>query len=115
MKLSIAAMHESTVGTFGHSQLPIHVRFFEVREGKKVGLSCSANAVLTDIVKRVERNELSADPRHIAELRLNRAGLRECDQAHPGDRTSQSARTSSAICAGRPFRSAMVLKFWSSL
>jgi len=42
-----------------------------VREGKKVGLSCSANAALTDIVKRVERNELSPDPRHISELRLN--------------------------------------------
>src|SRR5712672_2380397 len=44
---------------------------FVVREGEKVGLSCSANAVLTDIVKRVERNELSPDPRHITELRLN--------------------------------------------
>jgi 2-dehydropantoate 2-reductase len=32
---------------------------FVVREGEKVGLACSANAVLTDIVKRVERNELS--------------------------------------------------------
>jgi 2-dehydropantoate 2-reductase len=44
---------------------------FVVREGHKVGLSCTANAVLTDIVKRVERNELSPDPRHITELRLN--------------------------------------------
>ena len=44
---------------------------FVVREGEKVGLSCNANAVLTDIVKRVERNELRPDPRHIAELRLN--------------------------------------------
>src|SRR6195952_2198031 len=44
---------------------------FVVREGKKVGLSCAANAVLTDLVKRVERNELSPDPRHITELRLN--------------------------------------------
>src|SRR6202453_4123240 len=44
---------------------------FVVREGEKVGRSCSANAALTDIVKRVERNELSADPRHITELRLN--------------------------------------------
>jgi 2-dehydropantoate 2-reductase len=42
-----------------------------VREGEKVGLSCTANAVLTDIVKRVERNELKPDPRHITELRLN--------------------------------------------
>ena len=42
-----------------------------MREGEKVGLPCSANAVLTDIVKRVERNELTPDPRHITELRLN--------------------------------------------
>jgi 2-dehydropantoate 2-reductase len=42
-----------------------------VREGEKVGLSCRANAALTDIVMRVERNELSPDPRHITELRLN--------------------------------------------
>jgi 2-dehydropantoate 2-reductase len=42
-----------------------------VREGAKVGLACRANAVLTDLVMRVERGELSADPRHITELRLN--------------------------------------------
>jgi 2-dehydropantoate 2-reductase len=42
-----------------------------VREGEKVGLTCRANAALTDIVMRVERNELSPDPRHITELRLN--------------------------------------------
>lgn len=28
-----------------------------MREGEEGGLSCGANAVLTDIVKRVERNE----------------------------------------------------------
>jgi 2-dehydropantoate 2-reductase len=44
---------------------------FVVREGEKIGLPCRANAVLTDLVKRVERGELEADPRHIAELRLN--------------------------------------------
>src|SRR5881227_921503 len=44
---------------------------FVVREGEKVGLPCRANAVLTDLVKRVERRELSPDPRHITELRLN--------------------------------------------
>ena len=44
---------------------------FVVCEGEKVGLACKANAALTDIVKRVERNELSPDPRHIIELRLN--------------------------------------------
>ena len=42
-----------------------------VREGEKLGLPCRANAVLTDLVKRVERGELKADPRHIMELRLN--------------------------------------------
>src|SRR6516164_6366980 len=42
-----------------------------VREGEKVGLTCRANDVLTDIVKRVERGELKPDPRHITELRLN--------------------------------------------
>ena len=42
-----------------------------VREGEKIGLPCAANAVLTDIVKRVERGELSPDPRHITELRMN--------------------------------------------
>src|SRR5262252_2427843 len=36
-----------------------------VREGEKVGLTCRANGVLTDIVKRVERGELKPDPRHI--------------------------------------------------
>ncbi|HTO61499.1 MAG TPA: 2-dehydropantoate 2-reductase [Bradyrhizobium sp.] len=42
-----------------------------VREGAKVGLTCRANAVLTDLVTRVERGELKPDPRHITELRLN--------------------------------------------
>jgi len=42
-----------------------------VREGAKVGLACRANAVLTDLVMRVERGELKPDPRHITEFRLN--------------------------------------------
>jgi 2-dehydropantoate 2-reductase len=42
-----------------------------VREGEKIGLPCRANAVLTDLVKRVEKGELKADPRHITELRMN--------------------------------------------
>src|SRR6202167_3678992 len=42
-----------------------------VREGEKVGLACHANAVLVDIVKRVEKGELKQDPKHITELRLN--------------------------------------------
>jgi 2-dehydropantoate 2-reductase len=44
---------------------------FIVDEGEKVGMPCRANAVLTDIVKRVERGELQPDPRHITDLRLN--------------------------------------------
>jgi len=44
---------------------------FVVREGEKLGFACRANAVLTDLVKRVEKGELKADPRHITELRLN--------------------------------------------
>lgn len=44
---------------------------FIVREGKKVGVGTKANAVLTDLVLRVERGELKADPKHITELRLN--------------------------------------------
>jgi 2-dehydropantoate 2-reductase len=42
-----------------------------VREGEKLGLTCRANAILTDIVERVERGELKQDPRHLTELRLN--------------------------------------------
>jgi 2-dehydropantoate 2-reductase len=42
-----------------------------VREGEKVGIARRANAVLTDLVTRVERGELKPDPRHITELRLN--------------------------------------------
>jgi 2-dehydropantoate 2-reductase len=44
---------------------------YVVREGAKLDFPCRANAALTDIVKRVERGELKADPRHITELRLN--------------------------------------------
>jgi 2-dehydropantoate 2-reductase len=44
---------------------------FVVREGEKVGLPCRANAMLTDIVTRVEKGELAPDSRHITELQLN--------------------------------------------
>jgi len=44
---------------------------FVVREGAKAGLGARANERLVDIVKRVERGELTQDPRHITELRLN--------------------------------------------
>src|SRR5439155_19305841 len=41
------------------------------REGEKLGIACRANAVLTDIVMRVERGEIKPDPRRLTELRLN--------------------------------------------
>jgi 2-dehydropantoate 2-reductase len=44
---------------------------FVVRQGEGVGIPCRANALLTDLVKRVEKGELKPDPRHITELRLN--------------------------------------------
>ena len=59
----------------GHAEGPAHgdrvPQRAVVREGEKLGIACRANAVLTDIVKRVEKGELSPDPRHITELRLN--------------------------------------------
>src|SRR6201989_3027934 len=42
-----------------------------VREGDRIGIAARANAVLTDLVKPVERGELKADPKNITELRLN--------------------------------------------
>ena len=44
---------------------------FIVEKAKTVGIATPANAALTEIVKRVERGELQADPRHIKDLRLN--------------------------------------------
>jgi 2-dehydropantoate 2-reductase len=44
---------------------------FVVEKGKEVGIEAPANAILTDIVLRVERGELKPDPKHITDLRLN--------------------------------------------
>jgi 2-dehydropantoate 2-reductase len=44
---------------------------FVVAKGEECGIEARANAVLTDIVRRVERGELKPDPRHITDLRLN--------------------------------------------
>ena len=44
---------------------------FIVRQGETIGLPAQANAALTDIVRRVERGELQADPKHLTDLRLN--------------------------------------------
>jgi 2-dehydropantoate 2-reductase len=44
---------------------------FVVKKGEEVGLAAPTNAILTDIVTRVEKGELKPDPKHITELRLN--------------------------------------------
>ena len=44
---------------------------FILRQGEQIGLPTPANAALTDIVKRVERGDLKADPKHLIDLRLN--------------------------------------------
>jgi 2-dehydropantoate 2-reductase len=44
---------------------------FVCDKAKDVGIATPANAALTDIVKRVERGEIPADPKHIRDLRLN--------------------------------------------
>src|SRR5207245_1918438 len=44
---------------------------FVVRKGEEVGIPAPTNAILTDIVARVERGELKPDPKHITDLRLN--------------------------------------------
>jgi len=44
---------------------------FVVRKGAEVGIEAPTNAILTDIVTRVERGELKPDPKHITDLRLN--------------------------------------------
>ena len=44
---------------------------FVVNKGKEVGIEAPTNAILTDIVLRVERGELKPDPKHITDLRLN--------------------------------------------
>jgi 2-dehydropantoate 2-reductase len=42
-----------------------------VKKGEEVGIPAPTNAILTDIVKRVERGELNPDSKHITDLRLN--------------------------------------------
>src|SRR6185437_16242556 len=44
---------------------------FVVQKGKEVGIEAPTNAILTDIVLRVERGELEPSPKHITDLRLN--------------------------------------------
>jgi 2-dehydropantoate 2-reductase len=42
-----------------------------VRGGEKLGIPCRANALLTDLVTRVECGELQPDPAHVTKLMLN--------------------------------------------
>jgi len=42
-----------------------------VDRGREIGVDAPANAALTEIVQRVERGELKADPRHVLDLRMN--------------------------------------------
>jgi 2-dehydropantoate 2-reductase len=42
-----------------------------VQEGARIGIAARANERLVDLVKRVERGELRADPSNIRDLRLN--------------------------------------------
>lgn len=44
---------------------------FIVNKAKDIGIATPANEALTDIVKRVEKGDMKADPKHIKDLRLN--------------------------------------------
>ena len=44
---------------------------FVAQKGKEIGIETPTNAILTDIVTRVEKGELKPDPKHITDLRLN--------------------------------------------
>src|SRR3954449_4623877 len=44
---------------------------FVARKGEEIGIPTPTNAILTDIVLRVEKGELKPDPRNITDLRLN--------------------------------------------
>jgi 2-dehydropantoate 2-reductase len=44
---------------------------FIAEKAKPLGIATPANAALTEIVLRLERGEITPDPRHILELRLN--------------------------------------------
>ena len=44
---------------------------FVARKGEEIGIPTPTNAILTDIVLRVEKGELKPDPKNITDLRLN--------------------------------------------
>ena len=72
-----------------------------VREGEKIGINARANAMLTDIVKRVERGELKPDPRHITELRLQ---LSRHSPARLADCSTNKQMQSAKACVSRRSR-----------
>ena len=48
-----------------------YINGFVARKGEEIGIPAPTNAILTDIVLRVETGELKPDPKHITDLRLN--------------------------------------------
>ena len=44
---------------------------FVARKGEEIGIPTPTNAILTDVVLRVEKGELKPDPKNITDLRLN--------------------------------------------
>src|SRR5262249_90867 len=52
------------------TEIPV-MKGFVVGKGEEIGVPTPTNAILTDIVLRVEKGELKPDPRHITDLRLN--------------------------------------------
>jgi 2-dehydropantoate 2-reductase len=66
-----------------------YLKGFVVREGEQVGIQARANTRLVDIVKKVERDELKQDPRHItelpAQLSVTQKSRWPAPEATPGD------------------------------
>ncbi len=70
----LAAEQRPSMGQDMHKGRRTEIQFLNglvVREGEKLGMSCRANELLTDLVMRVERGELKPDPSHITKLKLN--------------------------------------------
>ena len=66
--------HRPSTGQDMHKGRRTEIDFingFVVRKGDEVGVPAPTNAILTDIVRRVEIGELRPDPKHITDLRLN--------------------------------------------
>src|SRR5205085_9629541 len=48
-----------------------YINGFVAKKGEEIGIPTPTNAILTDIVLRVEKGELKPDPKHSTDLRLN--------------------------------------------